>query len=80
MWFAQTVIVFALINAEVPVMSIKKTGTFKGKSNKLGHGGRAAQLRSEGVPGESSADARARRRLHLGRRTTTEANEGSDHQ
>lgn len=28
----------------------KKTGTFKGKSNKLGHGGRAAQLRSQGVP------------------------------
>jgi hypothetical protein len=29
---------------------IKKTGTFKGKSNKLGHGGRAAQLRAKGVP------------------------------
>lgn len=28
----------------------KKTGTYKGKSNKLGHGGRAAQLKSEGVP------------------------------
>lgn len=28
----------------------KKTGTFKGKSNKLGHGGRAAQLKAEGVP------------------------------
>jgi len=25
---------------------IKKTGTFKGKSNKLGHGGRAAQLKT----------------------------------
>ena len=30
---------------------IKKTGTFKGKSNKLGHGGRAAQLKAKGVPG-----------------------------
>ena len=30
---------------------MKKTGTFHGKSNKLGHGGRAAQLKAEGVPG-----------------------------
>lgn len=30
--------------------SIKKTGTFQGKSNKLGHGGRAAQLKAKGVP------------------------------
>jgi hypothetical protein len=30
--------------------STKKTGTYKGKSNKLGHGGRAAQLKAEGVP------------------------------
>lgn len=29
----------------------KKTGTFKGKSNKLGYGGRAAQLKAKGVPG-----------------------------
>lgn len=29
---------------------IKKTGTYKGKSNKLGYGGRAAQLRDQGVP------------------------------
>lgn len=28
----------------------KKTGTFEGKSNKLGHGGRAAQLKAQGVP------------------------------
>jgi len=28
----------------------KKTGSFHGKSNKLGHGGRAAQLRAKGVP------------------------------
>lgn len=28
----------------------KKTGTYHGKSNKLGHGGRAAQLRAQGVP------------------------------
>lgn len=30
---------------------IKKTGTFHGKSNKLGYGGRAAQLKAQGVPG-----------------------------
>jgi hypothetical protein len=29
----------------------KKTGSFAGKSNKLGMGGRAAQLRAKGVPG-----------------------------
>lgn len=29
----------------------KKTGTYKGKSNKLGYGGRAAQLKAKGVPG-----------------------------
>jgi hypothetical protein len=28
----------------------KKTGSFHGKSNALGHGGRAEQLRSQGVP------------------------------
>jgi len=32
-------------------MAIKKTGTYKGKSNKLGYGGRAAQLKAQGVPG-----------------------------
>lgn len=31
--------------------SIKKSGTFEGKSNKLGQGGRAAQLKKAGVPG-----------------------------
>lgn len=30
---------------------IKKTGSFQGQSNKLGHGGRAAQLKAQGVPG-----------------------------
>ena len=30
---------------------IKKSGSFHGKSNALGHGGRAAQLKAEGVPG-----------------------------
>lgn len=29
----------------------KKTGTFGGKSNALGSGGRAAQLKAQGVPG-----------------------------
>lgn len=28
----------------------KKTGSFEGKSNKLGHGGRAKQLEAKGVP------------------------------
>lgn len=30
---------------------VSHTGTFEGKSNKLGHGGRAAQLKARGVPG-----------------------------
>lgn len=30
---------------------IKKTGSFHGKSNALGRGGRSAQLRAQGVPG-----------------------------
>ena len=30
---------------------IKHTGTFQGKSNALGHGGRAAQMKAKGVPG-----------------------------
>lgn len=29
----------------------KKSGSFHGKSNKLGYGGRAAQLKAKGVPG-----------------------------
>lgn len=29
----------------------KKTDSFQGKSNELGHGGRAAQLKAQGVPG-----------------------------
>jgi hypothetical protein len=29
----------------------KKTGSFHGKSNTLGHGGRAAQMKAKGVPG-----------------------------
>lgn len=30
---------------------VKKTGFFRGKSNKLGYGGRSAQLKAMGVPG-----------------------------
>jgi len=30
---------------------IRTTGSFQGKSNKLGYGGRAAQLKAKGVPG-----------------------------
>jgi hypothetical protein len=29
----------------------RKTGSYKGKSNKLGYGGRAAQMKAKGVPG-----------------------------
>ena len=31
-------------------MAIAKTGSYKGKSNKLGYGGRSAQLKAQGVP------------------------------
>lgn len=31
--------------------TIRKTGSYKGKSNKLGYGGRAAQMKAQGVPG-----------------------------
>ena len=30
---------------------VKTTGSYKGKSNKLGYGGRAQQLKDKGVPG-----------------------------
>lgn len=30
---------------------IKTSGSFHGKSNKLGYGGRASQLKAQGVPG-----------------------------
>ena len=36
-------------NSKMP--RIKTGGSFHGKSNKLGHGGRAAQLKAKGVPG-----------------------------
>ena len=36
---------------EVNKGPVKHTGTFEGKSNALGHGGRAAQLKARGVPG-----------------------------
>ena len=36
----------AVLNSD----KIKKTGTYEGKSNKLGYGGRSAQLRDKGVP------------------------------
>ena len=31
--------------------TVKKSGSFKGKSNALGMGGRAAQMKAQGVPG-----------------------------
>lgn len=36
---------------KAPKGAVKTTGTYKGKSNKLGYGGRAAQLKAKGVPG-----------------------------
>ena len=36
---------------ETNVADTKKSGSFGGKSNELGHGGRAAQLKAQGVPG-----------------------------
>lgn len=39
------------MNAHEKALKTKKTGSFDGKSNKLGHGGRAAQLKAKGVPG-----------------------------
>ena len=49
----------------------KKTGSFRGKSNKLGHGGRAAQLKAQGAPqGVIGAIARSKGAAP-GRRTTT---------
>ncbi len=41
----------ALRNLPEIANKIKKSGSFKGKSNKLGYGGRAAQLKAKGVPG-----------------------------
>ena len=35
----------------LPSLSTKHSGSFHGKSNALGHGGRAAQLKARGVPG-----------------------------
>lgn len=31
--------------------AVKTSGSYKGKSNALGYGGRAAQLKAKGVPG-----------------------------
>ncbi len=41
----------AMSNPKKKDNKVKKSGTFKGKSNKLGYGGRAAQLKAKGVPG-----------------------------
>jgi hypothetical protein len=40
-----------MARAKVKVPAVKKSGSFQGKSNKLGYGGRAAQLKAAGVPG-----------------------------
>ncbi len=49
MW-ANKLRVVEIVNSKM-ASKIKKTGKFHGKSNKLGHGGRAAQLKARGVPG-----------------------------
>ncbi len=56
---------------------IKKTGTFHGKSNRLGQGGRAAQLKARGVPGgvignlaRAAGAAPGQRNFHSGRGTS----------
>ncbi len=36
--------------AKAALKNTRKTGKFRGKSNRLGHGGRAAQLAAKGVP------------------------------
>lgn len=38
-------------NKKTHKKAIKMSGTFMGKSNRLGSGGRAAQLKAQGVPG-----------------------------
>ena len=40
-----------LMAHEMARKAVKHTGSFGGKSNKLGQGGRAAQLKAQGVPG-----------------------------
>lgn len=40
-----------MANAKGTKGGVKTTGTYKGKSNKLGYGGRAQQLKDKGVPG-----------------------------
>lgn len=53
----------------------KMPKTFKGKSTKLGHGGRAAKLKAEGVPGgviraiaRAKGAAPGQRNYHSGKR------------
>lgn len=48
------------LSAAMKGARVKKSGSFAGKSNALGYGGRAAQLKSKGVPnGVIGAMARA---------------------
>lgn len=46
----------------------KKTGTFRGKSNELGRGGRAAQLEAQGVPGGVIGDIARRKEAAPGQK------------
>jgi len=58
-------------------MDTKKSGKFQGKSNALGHGGRAAQLKAAGVPqgvigaiARSKGAAPGQKNYHGGAKTT----------
>jgi hypothetical protein len=46
----------------------KTSGTFEGKSNKLGGGGRAAQLKAKGVPGGVIGDIARSKGIFGGRK------------
>lgn len=61
----------------------KKTGRYDGKSNKLGMGGRAAQLKAQGVPGavigaiaRSKQAAPGQKNFHGGARKPTKTRKG----
>jgi len=43
-------IINSSLPARVGTAPIEKTGSFRGRSNKLGYGGRSAQLHARGVP------------------------------
>lgn len=54
----------------------RKTGSFEGKSNKLGHGGRAAQLKAQGVPAGVIGEIARRKAAAPGQRNYHPAKRG----